>query len=107
MDYQKMILVGNVSAGPQVQKSKKGDITFTTFSVGVSDGKESTSFFPVAAFRKLGEIIAKHVKKGRQVLVEGRIQVTDKGRFNVIADRIRFGAQPAEPKATQKSIKKK
>jgi len=107
MDYQKIILVGNASVDPQIRKSKKGDITFTTLSVAVNDGREYPSFFPIAVFGKLGETVAEHVKKGRQVLVEGRIEVRDKDRFNVIADRIRFGAKPSEPKPTQKSKKKK
>lgn len=96
MDYQKTILVGNVSADPTVRKSKKGDIAFTTLSVAVSDRKENTTFFPVAVFGKLGESVAKHIKKGRQVLVEGRIEVASNNNFNIVADRIRFGNKSSE-----------
>ena len=106
MDYQKIILVGNASDDPKIRKSKKGDITFTTISVAVGDGKERTSFFPVVVFGKLGETVAEHVKKGRQILVEGRIEVAEKGRFNVIADRIRFGIKPSEPETTKKKKEK-
>ena len=95
MDYQKIILVGNTTVDPQIRKSKKGDITFTTLSVAVSDGREQQTFFPIAVFGKLGETVADHIKKGRQVLVEGRIHLSKKGRFNVIADRIHFGTKPS------------
>ena len=39
--------------------------------------------------------MAKYVTKGRHVLVDGRIQVNDKGYFNVVADRVQFGPEPA------------
>ena len=106
MDYQKIILVGNASDDPKVRKSKKGDITFTTLSVAVSEGKERTLFFPIAVFGKLGEIVAEHIKKGRQILVEGRIEISHKSRFNVVADRIRFGIKPSKPETTKKKKSK-
>lgn len=94
MNYQRLILVGNTTDDAQRLTSKKGDVTYTTFSVGVSDGKDRTTFFPVIVFGKLGEAVAKYVTKGRQVLVDGRVQVSDKGRFRVIADRVQFGSGP-------------
>ena len=39
--------------------------------------------------------MAKYVTKGRHVLVDGRIQVNDKGYFNVVADWVQFGPEPA------------
>ncbi len=93
MNYQKLILVGNATGDAQQRKSKKGDVSYTTFGVGVSDGKDHTTFFSVAVFGKYGETIAKHVTKGCELLVEGRIDVAQSGRFNVIADQVRFGAK--------------
>ena len=43
-----------------------------------------------------GETVAEHVTKGRQVLVEGRIDVGEEGRFNVIAEWVVFGALTAK-----------
>ena len=97
MNYQKLILVGNVTGDAQKRKSSKGDVAYTTFSVGVSDGKEKTNFFPVVAFSKLAIMAAKYIKKGRQVLVEGRVETGDKGRFNVVADRIVLGRPTGKP----------
>ncbi len=96
MNYQKLILVGNATNDAERKTSKSKEVSYTTFSVGVSDGKEKTTYFPVTVFGKLGESVAEYLKKGRQVLVEGRIQVDDNGRFNVIADRVTFGPSPAE-----------
>ena len=103
MNYQKVILVGNVTKDAKRQTSKKGDIHFTTFSLAVSNGKDSTTYFPVVAFGKLGEVTAKYVTKGSQALVEGRIQINVKGRLSVIADKIQFGARPSPIKPVEKT----
>lgn len=92
MNYQKFIIVGNVTADPKRQKSKK-KVAYTLFSVAVQDSKEDTVFFPIAAFNDLGKNVVKYVTKGQQVVVEGRVTVSEKGRFGVIADRVVFGPQ--------------
>ena len=93
MNYQKLVLVGNASTNAQLRKSKKGDISFASFGVGVSNSKERTSFFPVVVFGQSGEALVSQITKGRQILVEGRIEV-NQGHFNVIADRIVLGVLP-------------
>ena len=104
MDYQKLIIVGNVTRDAQRRTSKEGEVSYTTFRVAVSGGEERTTFFPVAVFGKYGETIAPHITKGRGLLVEGRIEVSQQGRFNVVADTIRLGARidNREPKPVEK-----
>ena len=101
VNYQKLILVGNATADAQRQTSRKGDVTFTTFSVGVRDGKDRTTFFPVVVFGAYGETVAQYITKGRQLLVDGRIQVNDQDRFNVVADRVRLGPGSTATKNTK------
>ena len=101
MNYQKLVLVGNATDNAKRLTSKKGDVAYATFSVGVSDGKDRTTFFPVIVFGKLGEAVAKYITKGRQVLVDGRVDVNDKGRFRVIADRVRFGSGPTDARNSE------
>ena len=77
----------------------------TNFSVATStvwtdantkEKKELTEFHNVVAWRRLGEIVAQYMKKGRQVYVEGRIQTrsyegqdgTKKYRTEIVADNI-------------------
>ena len=98
MNYQKLIVVGNVTRDAQRRTSEKRDVAYTTFSVGVSDGKERSIFFPITVFGKHGEALAGYVVKGRQVLVEGRITMSASGRFNVVADRVVLGT-PVEKTA--------
>jgi single-stranded DNA-binding protein len=93
MNYQRLTLVGNATGDAQRRTSKKGDVEYTTFSVGVSDAKKRTTYFPVTAFGALGKLAGKHITKGRQVLVDGRVEVSDNNRFNVVADDIQLGAQ--------------
>ncbi len=96
MNYQRIIVAGNATRNAEQKTSKKGDVTFTTFSVAVNDGKDNTTFFPVTVFDKLGEAVAKYVTKGKPVLVEGKLSVSDQGRFNIVADQVRFGSQPKQ-----------
>jgi single-strand DNA-binding protein len=96
MNYQRIIIAGNSTKDAEQQTSKDGKVKYTTFRVGVSDGKEKTTFFPVTVFGKLGESVAEYITKGRQILVDGRVQIGDNGRCNIVADQIRFGTQPEE-----------
>jgi single-strand DNA-binding protein len=98
VNYQKLILVGNATDDAQRLTSRKGDVTYTSFSVGVGDGKDHATFFPVIVFGEHGEAVAKYVTKGRQVLVDGRVRVSEKGRFSIVADRVRLGPEPAVTK---------
>ena len=101
MNYQRLILVGNVTDNPERRTSENGKVNYTSFGVGVSEVKDKSTFFPVLVFGKYGETVAEYVAKGSQVLVEGRVQVNDKGRFRVIADRVRFGSEPNVAKDTE------
>ena len=91
MNYQKLILVGNATNGAQSRKSKTGDVAYTTFGLAVSSGNDRTTFIPVIVFGKAAASARQYVTKGRQVLVEGRIEVSTNGRFNVVTDRMQLG----------------
>ena len=101
MNYQKVILVGNVTDNAQKKTSKQGAVTYTIFDLAVGDAKDKSTFFPVVVFGENAEAVAKYVTKGRLVLVEGRIEVNDNKRFNVVADNVRFGPEPTTKKRSQ------
>ncbi len=105
MDYQKVILAGNASTDAKLQKSKKGDVSFATFNVGIKGGKDRTTFFPVVVFGNLGESLTPYIAKGRQVLIEGRIELSSTGRFNIVADHIALGMLPQGAKPAETSEK--
>ena len=101
----KVILVGNLGADPEVRKTASQQ-TVTQFSLATSeswvnkegDRQEKTEWHRVVIWGKLAETCAKHLAKGRQVFIEGRLQTrsweTEQGqkRFTteVIANQVLF-----------------
>ena len=95
MNYQKVILAGNATADAEKKMSKKGDVSYTVFDLGVGGIKNTSTFFPIVVFGETAEAVAKYVTKGRLVLVEGRIQINDNDRLSILADSVRFGPNTA------------
>lgn len=93
MNYQKIVLVGNVTKDPMQHTSKSGDVSYTTFRVAVSERDEPV-YFSVTAFGKQGVLAKQYITKGKEVLVEGRIAISKNGFLDVIADRVVFGRSP-------------
>jgi single-strand DNA-binding protein len=81
MAFNKVILLGNLTADPETRTTPSGQ-SVTSFSLAVNrtwndrDGQkqEETSFINCTAWGPRGETIAKYVSKGRQLLVSGRLQ---------------------------------
>lgn len=77
----KVILVGNLGADPEVRYSSTGTAV-ANFRIATSEnwtnkegGKETrTEWHRIVAFGKLAEICAEYLNKGKQVYVEGRLQ---------------------------------
>lgn len=76
------ILMGNVGKDPETRAFANGD-TVTNFSMATTDSwKDKTSgeyksvseWHNVVAYRKLGEIAARIVKKGSHVYVTGKLK---------------------------------
>jgi single-strand DNA-binding protein len=82
MAYQKVIIVGNLGRDPEMRYTPDGT-PVTSFSVAVNrvwnnpDGSrgEETAWFRVTAWRRSAEVAAQYLTKGRQVMVEGHLQV--------------------------------
>jgi single-strand DNA-binding protein len=78
--YQKTIIIGNVGRDPET-RDVNGK-TVCNFSVAVTERwkdrdriqHEKTTWFRVAAWRKLGEICSQYVHTGMRVMVEGNIE---------------------------------
>lgn len=77
----KVILIGNLGADPEMRYSA-GGTAVATFRVACNerfksqDGEwqERTEWVRVVAFARLAEICGEYLKKGRQVYIEGRLQ---------------------------------
>ena len=72
----KVILVGRLAQEPEVRYTQSGKAV-ASFNLAVNryGQKDSADFIPIVAWEKLAEVIGNNLKKGSQVLVEGRMQV--------------------------------
>jgi single-strand DNA-binding protein len=78
----KVILVGNLGADPEIRYLPNGDAvtniriatTETWKDKNTGEKKELTEWHRVVFYRKLAEIAGQYLKKGSQVYVEGRLR---------------------------------
>ena len=110
----KVILVGNLTADPEVRATSKGvyvaNIRLATNTyVGKDESgnrKESTEFHHLVVFGKQAEVAGEYLRKGKLLYAEGRLQTsswddastgTKKYRTEVIVDTMRMlGSKPQE-----------
>lgn len=78
MNYNKTIIMGNLTADPELRHTPKGNAVcnFTVASGrkyrdGGGEMKDETLFIECTAWTSTGENIAKHRKKGDGILVDG------------------------------------
>ncbi|MGB8815815.1 MAG: single-stranded DNA-binding protein [Minisyncoccia bacterium] len=109
MYLNKAFVVGNLTRDPEMRALPSG-IQVASFSVATNrvwkdkNGakQEAADFHNVVVFGKQAETVGQYLKKGSNVLVEGRMQTrsweTD-GKKNykmeIIADRVQFGPRPS------------
>ena len=80
MSYHTIIIVGNLGNDPEMRYTAEGTAV-CDFSVAANDSYtnregervDKTVWFRVTAWRKLAETCNAYLKKGRKVLVEGRL----------------------------------
>jgi len=107
MYLNKALIIGNLTRDPEV-KSLPSGVKVTSFGVATNrvwmkDGvkQESADFHNIVVFGRQAETSGQYLKKGSQVLIEGRMQTrswegTDgqkKYRTEIIADRVQFGSR--------------
>jgi single-strand DNA-binding protein len=102
----KVILVGNLGADPEVRYLPSGDAvanirlaTTDRYKDKASgDFKEMTEWHRVAFFGRLAEIVSEYLKKGSSVYIEGRIRTrkwqaqdgTDRYSTEIVADQMQM-----------------
>ena len=83
--YNRVIIMGNLARDPDVRFTpSKVKVARITVAVGsqwknkqTGELQSHTDFIPVVAWRFSADLCERYLKKGRAVLVEGRIQVRD------------------------------
>lgn len=111
MYLNKAILIGNLTRDPELKAIASGN-KVCTFSIATnrtykdSNGvrQEKTDYHNIVVWGKTAENVATYMKKGSQILVEGRMETrswddaatnTKKYRTEVIADTVQFGSKPS------------
>jgi single-strand DNA-binding protein len=107
----KQFLTGNVCGDPDMKATPAG-VTVCSFVVASdrrfkdAHGEKVTDFFRVQAWRQLGDVCGKYVKKGMKVAVIGELQArtyeakdgTTRMSLDVNADEVEFMSKAEEPK---------
>lgn len=107
MYLNKVFIAGNLTRDPELRALPSG-ANVTSFGVATNrvwkdqngEKKEATEFHNMVVFGRQADTCAQYLKKGQQVLVEGRIQTRSwekEGqkhyRTEIVADRVQFGAK--------------
>ena len=109
MYLNKVIIVGNLTRDPELtaipsgQKVCKFGVATNRVWKDKSGAKqESVSYHNIVVWGRQAETSAQYLKKGQQVMIEGRIETRSwddkttgekKYRTEIIADRVQFGAK--------------
>lgn len=80
--FNKVILAGNLTRDPELRYTPKGTAVTQirlainrTWKSDTGETKEEVTFVDVDAFGRQAEVIAQYMKKGRPLLVEGRLKL--------------------------------
>src|SRR5881275_81916 len=80
--FNKVILVGNLTRDPEVRYTPKGsavcDLAIAVnrqYSLEGGEKREEVTYVDVVLWARLAEIAGEYLKKGRPVLIEGRLQL--------------------------------
>mgnify|MGYP001176418361 FL=1 len=75
-----IVTIGRLTRDPEIRYTPNG-VAVATFTLAVDrpinndNGEREADFIPIVVWRKLAENCANHLRKGRLVAVEGRLQI--------------------------------
>src|SRR5580693_9036402 len=79
--FNKVILAGNLTRDPELRYTPKGSAVAKiglavnrTWKNEAGENKEEVSFIDIEAWGRQAEVIAQYMRKGRPLLVEGRLK---------------------------------
>ncbi len=117
-NFNKVILVGNLTRDPELRYTPKGTAMARlglavnrSWKSETGETKEETTFVDVDAWGRQAEVIGQYLKKGRPILIEGRLRYDTwedkqtnqkRSRLGVVLEAFQFldgGQRTAEPGA--------
>ena len=97
-----IVTIGRLTKDPELRYTPNG-VAVGSFTVAVdrpfnsANGDREADFIPVVVWRKLAENCANHLRKGRLVAVEGRLQIrsydTQDGQKRRVAEIVASNVQ--------------
>ena len=124
--FNKVILVGNLTRDPELRYTPKGTaiakIGLAVNRVWTNEAgekKEEVTFVDVDVFGRTAENVGQYMRKGRPILVEGRLRLDQwddkqtgqkKSKLGVVAETVQFlgsapgageGGAPAAPRTSR------
>ena len=80
--FNKVILMGNLTRDPEMRVTPNGNsicklglAVSRAYSTRDGERREETTFVDIDAFGKQAEVIAKYMRKGRPIMIEGRLKL--------------------------------
>lgn len=100
--FNKVILIGNMTADPELKQTTSG-ISVCSFSIAINrkfskEGEQACDFITIQTWRQQAEFVSKYFKKGMPILVCGQLQqrtwTDNQGQkryaTEVVADEVSF-----------------
>lgn len=124
--FNKVILVGNLTRDPELRYTPKGT-AIAKIGIAVNrvwtneagEKKEEVTFVDVDIFGRTAENVGQYMRKGRPILIEGRLRLDQwddkqtgqkKSKLGVVAETVQFlgtrddsGSAPAAPRSTRQA----
>ncbi len=113
MYLNKVMLIGNLTRDPELKTlpsgtkvSSFGLATNRVWKDASGNRQEATEFHNIVVFGRQAETVSQYMRKGSQVLIEGRLQTrswTDQEsgkkmyRTEIVAERVQFGSRASAP----------
>ena len=102
--FNKVILIGNLTRDPELRATANGSYICKiglavnrTYQTRDGERREETTFVDIDAFGKQAEVISKYMRKGRPLMVEGRLKLDQwesdgqkRSRLGVVLENFQF-----------------
>src|ERR1700743_148632 len=109
-NFNKVILIGNLPRDPELRYTPKG-MAIAKIGLAINrnwtsesgEKKEEVTFVDVDIFGRTAENVAQYMKKGRPIMVEGRLRLDQwddkqtgqkRSRLGVVAETVQFLGSP-------------
>ena len=114
--FNKVILLGNLTRDPELRHTPAGmavcsfDLAVNrSFTTKAGERREEACFITVVVWDKQAQTCAEYLSKGRQVLIEGRLQQRSwdtpdgqkRTKHEVVAERVQFVGPRKEAAASE------